>query len=184
MKKFTLAHRILHWLIALTMIIMLVSGFLKMFWLGGNIFETLKTQNINLNDSQMMAIFFGIGGTNMKIHVFTGYILVLLYIIRMIYMYSKGVRFPNPFKKETTGKLKIQGFTYVAFYLILLFQFISGLLIVFGTHGSALSEIAEKIHALNFFLFILFVVLHFAGIAIGENTNTKGIVSEMIGGDK
>jgi cytochrome b len=49
--------------------------------------------------------------------------------------------------------------------------------------SESLSELAETVHKFAVYWTPIFILLHFAGIAISENTNRKGITSKMIGGD-
>ena len=34
MKKYTATHRIIHWVIAISMFVLLATGFLRMYWMG------------------------------------------------------------------------------------------------------------------------------------------------------
>lgn len=47
-----------------------------------------------------------------------------------------------------------------------------------------MKESAETVHKWAFYWGIGFIVLHFAGIAIGEMTDKKGITSRMINGSE
>jgi cytochrome b len=98
-------------------------------------------------------------------------------------MVVKGVKFPNPFNKSTTSKEKFQGTIYFVFYFLLIVEAITGMMLKFDLAGREILEKAEEIHKLAIYWMPAFIIIHFAGIAIAEHTNKKGIVSKMIGGE-
>ena len=50
-------------------------------------------------------------------HEVFAYIMIFAFVARIIYMLAGGIRFPNPFKSNQPLKERLQGFTYVYFYL-------------------------------------------------------------------
>jgi Ni,Fe-hydrogenase I cytochrome b subunit len=188
MKKFTAKHRILHWIIAISMLVLLATGFLRMYWMGRKtitaaINKELTTKNLQLPEESIRAIAKSIINPMFEWHVYFAYILVFAYILRIIYMVVKGVKFPNPFNKSTTSKEKFQGTIYFVFYFLLIVEAITGMMLKFDLAGREILEKAEEIHKLAIYWMPAFIIIHFAGIAIAEHTNKKGIVSKMIGGE-
>ena len=98
-------------------------------------------------------------------------------------MLVKGIKFPNPFSSSTSGKEKFQGTIYLIFYLLLAIEAATGMMLKFELAGDDILEKAEEIHKLAIYWMPAFIVIHFAGIAIAELTNKKGVVSHMIGGE-
>ena len=98
-------------------------------------------------------------------------------------MLAKGIKFPNPFSSNTSGKEKLQGVVYLVFYLLLLVEITTGMMLKFELAGDEILEKAEEIHKWAIYWMPTFIILHFAGITLAELTNKKGIVSKMIGGE-
>ena len=97
-------------------------------------------------------------------------------------MIVKGIKFPNPFLKNTPNKEKFQGFIYLAFYFLIAVEIITGGILKFKIGTESLANLAETVHKLAVYWTPIFILLHFAGVAISENTTGKGITSKMIGG--
>lgn len=181
-SKFTGIHRLLHWSLALLMLVLFSTGFLRMEWMSKkNIINTINQHTHEvISASETKAIAKQILAPMWEWHVIAAYLIVFVFLIRIIYMLKKGIRFPNPFTKHSTVSSRIQGFTYLLFYIFLLISAITGLYLNLG--GGEWKAPMEKIHKLAIYWFPIFIFLHFAGIIIGELTTKKGIVSKMIGG--
>jgi Ni,Fe-hydrogenase I cytochrome b subunit len=81
MKKFTAKHRILHWIIAISMLVLLATGFLRMYWMGRKtitaaINKELTTKNLQLPEESIRAIAKSIINPMFEWHVYFAYILV------------------------------------------------------------------------------------------------------------
>ena len=188
MKKFTPTHRIIHWIIATSMFVLLATGFLRMYWMGRKtisaaITNELTPKGIHLQDESLRAIAKSIINPMFEWHVNFAYILVFAYLLRIIYLLAKGIKFPNPFSSNTSGKEKLQGVVYLVFYLLLLVEITTGMMLKFELAGDEILEKAEEIHKWAIYWMPTFIILHFAGITLAELTNKKGIVSKMIGGE-
>ena len=109
-------------------------------------------------------------------------VMILAFIARIIYMLAKGIRFPNPFKSNQPLKERLQGFTYVYFYLFVFISAVTGICIEKELFSAYLDNI-EVVHKWGIYWFPIFIVLHLIGIVAAELTNKKGITSKMIGGD-
>lgn len=184
-KKFTFFHRFLHWIIAIAMMVLFTTGFLRMNWMNKHqIIEAIDNnteQNLLQND-QKQKIAKEIRQPMWKWHELFAHVMIFSFIARIIYMLIKGIRFPNPFKAKSTFKERMQGFTYVYFYLFVLISAITGICLEKGFFLN-FHENIENIHKLGLYWFPIFVLLHIGGIMLAENSDQKGITSKMIGGE-
>ncbi|QBO58910.1 cytochrome b/b6 domain-containing protein [Chryseobacterium salivictor] len=188
MKTYTVLHRVLHWIFAVVMLVLFTTGFLRMYWMSKTVIsdavnKNLEIKNLNLDKQSLRTIVHSVQDPMFEWHVYAAYIITFAFIARIIYMIVKGIRFPNPFLKTTTAKEKLQGFIYLGFYVLIAVQIITGSILKFEIGSESLGNLAETTHKLAVYWMPIFVILHFAGIAISENTNRKGITSKMIGGD-
>lgn len=181
--QFTAIHRILHWVMALTMPILFITGFLRMYWMNKNsIIGIIQTKASAIPKETMTEIAVSIREPMWQWHEVFAQVMVFAFIVRIIYMIIKGIRFPNPFKSNLTVKERLQGFIYVYFYVFVLISAITGICIEKDLL-SAYRQNIEVVHKWGIYWFPIFILLHFGGIVIGELTNKKGIVSKMIGGN-
>lgn len=184
-QKFTVIHRVLHWLLALTMPIMFITGFLRMYWMNKNgmvsIIES-KTTASPLSKDVMTDIAKTIREPMWEWHEIFANVVIITIIARILYMIFKGIRFPNPLNKSLPLKEKLQGFVYIYFYVFIFISAFTGVCIEKGFFTNYADQI-EMVHKWGLYWFPIFIVLHLAGIAIAENTNKKGITSNMIGGE-
>ncbi|KIA88691.1 cytochrome b/b6 domain-containing protein [Kaistella jeonii] len=188
MKTYTALHRLLHWTFALGMLVLFTTGFLRMYWMSKTVIseavnKNLEIQNLNLDKQSLRTIVHSVQDPMFQWHVYAAYIITFAFIVRIIYMIVKGIKFPNLFLKTTTTKEKLQGLTYLGFYVLVAVQIITGSILKFEIGSESLGNLAETVHKLAIYWMPIFVLLHFAGVAISENTNRKGITSKMIGGD-
>jgi len=181
-KQFTVIHRILHWMIALFMVILFITGFLRMKWMGKRTVIGAIEQNIpnTITQEQKLSIAKAILSPMWHWHQRAAYAMLILFAIRIIYMIIKGIRFPNPFKKGINIKECLQGSVYLVFYIFIAIFIITGFYLKWG--DGALKECMETIHKWAVYVFPVFIVLHLMGITISELSNKKGITSRMFGG--
>ena len=188
MKKYTVLHRLLHWITSLGMMILFTTGFLRIVWMSKTVIseavnKNSQIQSLNLDKQSLRTIVHSVQDPMFEWHVYAAYVVTFAFIIRIIYMLIKGIKFPNPFLKTTTTKEKLQGVTYLGFYVLVAIQIITGSILKFELGPESLGNWAETIHKLAIYWTPAFIILHFAGVAMSENTNRKGITSKMIGGD-
>lgn len=182
-NKFTVFHRILHWTMALAMPILFITGFLRMNWMNKHhIVAIIEGETEMIPKETMTAIATTIREPMWQWHEVFAHVMIFSFIARIIYMIVKGIRFPNPFKKNTALKERLQGFTYVYFYLFVFISAITGISINKGFFTEWKDGI-EMVHKWGIYLFPIFIVLHLVGIVIAEHSKKKGIVSKMIGGE-
>ena len=183
-RKFTVFHRLLHWIMAFAMPVLFITGFLRMYWMGkDNIIPVLEKQVSGISKEQVSEVVKGIREPMWEWHELFAHIMIFSFLARIIYMLVKGIRFPNPLLKVQSLKERLQGFTYVYFYLFVIISAATGICIEKGFF-SQWKESIESVHKWGLYWFPLFVVLHLLGVFIAETTDKKGITSKMIGGDK
>lgn len=184
-KKFTAFHRFLHWIMALAMSILFITGFLRMYWMNKKhviaIIES-KTLASPITDEQMSDIAKAIRAPMWEWHELFAHVMIFSFIARIIYMLVKGIRFPNPFNSTLALKDRLQGFTYIYFYVFVFISAATGVCIEKGFFTQWKDGI-ETIHKLGIYWFPIFILMHIIGIVAAEYSNKKGIVSKMIGGD-
>lgn len=183
--KFSLKHRLLHWLIAFTILFLMLTVFLRLTWLEKNnvaaiLQENLKALNISLNHDDAIKIAKKIRKPMWDWHIYSGYFLIGLYILRLTNLYFSGIVFPNPFHRASNIRQKIQGWTYIIFYFLMGISLITGFLIVNGS--PEYKDFLESIHIQSIYYVVLFIIMHMAGLLISEFSNEKGIVAKMIYG--
>jgi cytochrome b561 len=184
-KNFSFTHRLLHWLIAFSILFMMLTVFLRLTWLEKNnvaaiLQDNLKALNISLNHDDAIKIAKQIRKPMWDWHIYTGYFLIGLYVLRLINLYFSGIKFPNPFHRASNLKQKIQGWTYIIFYFLMGISLITGFFIVNGSPDY--KDFLESIHVQSIYYVVLFIIMHMAGLVISELSNGKGIVSKMIYG--
>lgn len=182
--KYTPFHRLLHWLMALAMPLLFITGFLRMYWMNKNHVVSIIESKVGtaISQDQMIVIAKAVREPMWQWHIIFAHVMIFSFIARIIYMLVKGIRFPNPFKKDIALKERFQGFTYIYFYLFVFISASTGISLEKGFFPEW-KEGIETIHKLGIYWFPIFIMLHLVGILIAEHTNKKGIVSKMIGGE-
>lgn len=182
-KKFSLIHRLLHWITAAAMLILFLTGFLRMYWMNkNNIIQIVQDNTSNVSEDAMKTIAISIREPMWVWHEIFAYVMIAVFVFRLIYMFVKGIRFPHPFAKHGTLKDRLQGLTYLLFYCFVFVSSVTGVLI--QNHWlSAYKEHIEMVHKWGIYWFPIFIFIHFLGIVLAEISNKKGIASKMIGGE-
>jgi cytochrome b561 len=181
--KFSILHRVLHWTMAGSMLILYNTGFLRMYWMGKEaVVKTLENQGILVTKEQAKAVYTNLREPMWQWHEIFAKVMVLAILVRIIYMFWKDIRFPNPFKSGISTKEKLQGFVYLYFYFFVLVNGFTGICMEEG-YFKSVHETMETIHKWGIYWFPIFILLHFVGIWMAEKYQNKGISSKMIGGE-
>lgn len=186
-RTYSPIFRIMHWAIALCMLFMLLTIFLRLNWMNKNhmagiLLEQLNGLSIDLAEEDAVKIAKQIRKPMWNWHIWIGYVLVGLYILRMILAATKKMIFLNPFQHGLSGKEKFQAWLYVSFYVFIGITLATGFLIVNGP--DSIHELMEEIHVLSLYYILTFVFLHIGGVLVADFTDDKGIISRVIGGGK
>ena len=115
-------------------------------------------------------------------HIYIGYVLVGLFIIRFIIPAFGHMKFQSPFVRNLSKKQKFQKWLYIIFYICVIISLTTGFLIEFGP--KVWEKVMEDIHVLGIHYLIPFIVIHVAGVLRAEFTDQKGIISKIISGGK
>ncbi len=173
--------RFLHWVLAFTILFILLTVFLRLNWMEKNHVATILTDklasiDISISKEQAIKIAKEIRRPMFDWHIYVGYVATVIFVLRILYnSLHKNLYDPK------TSQEKFQLWIYRIFYIFLGITLISGLYMEFGP--DFLNDLSEEIHKLTLYYIIPFLILHFTGILIAEFTSKKGIVSKMIGGD-
>jgi cytochrome b561 len=184
-NKFSLAHRILHWSLAIAILFLLLTILLRMGWMNKNhmadiLKENLSEINIQISDDQAVVIAKKIRQPMWQWHIYTGYAIVVIYFLRGLLALFQGWLFTSPFERGLPLREKFQSWVYLIFYVLLGFSLTTGLLIEFGPEN--LEHTAEELHEKSMIYLVTYIILHFAGLIFAEISTDKGIISKMIGG--
>lgn len=186
-RNYTAIYRMMHWAIALCMIFMLITIFLRLTWMNKEhvadiIQNYLATSDTSLSREQLIVLAKQIRKPMWDWHVYTGYVLVGLYGLRMAIPLFGKMKFSNPLEKQLTKKMKFQYWLYLAFYGCVAISLITGLIIELGP--KTLKTAMESVHVLSIYYLIAFIILHIGGVIFAELTNQQGIISRIVSGTK
>ena len=186
-KAYSKIYRILHWLIAFSFVLLLITIFLRLTWMNkykvaAIIQDYLSGTNQVLSQEQAITLAKKIRQPMWNWHIYTGYVLVGLFIIRFIIPAFGHMKFQSPFVRNLSTKQKFQKWLYIIFYICVIISLTTGLLIEFGP--KAWEKTMEDIHVLGIYYIIPFIVIHVAGVLRAEFTDQKGIISRIISGGK
>jgi cytochrome b561 len=186
-KKYSTLFRIMHWSIALCMMFMLFTIFLRLNWMNKNhmagiISAELANLDIQLGEEESVLIAKKIRKPMWEWHIWIGYVLIGLYVLRLILAAFKKMIIMNPFAKNISSKERFQAWLYISFYLFMAMTLFTGFMVVNGPDN--LHELMEDLHKPSLYYILAFVFIHISGILWSEFTNDKGIISRVIGGGK
>ena len=186
-KTFTLAHRVLHWLIAFTFLFILLTVFLRTNWLNKNhtadiIMTHAAKMKLSISREQAVQIGKEIRRPMWDWHIYAGYFLIGLYVIRLVVMKIQSPVFANPFIKNLSYKERVKGAIYLSFYVLLGVTLLSGAFVELGGQWKSARQVMKTIHVQSLYFALVFIILHLVGLVIAELMNEKGIVSKMIHG--
>ena len=185
--KYSKIYRIMHWAIALTFILLLITIFLRLTWLNkhnvSNIIQDyLSNNNLTLTEDQSIILAKKIRKPMWDWHIYLGYILTGLFSIRFLLPAFGFMKIQNPLDKKNTTKMKFQKWTYILFYICVVISLVTGLIIVLGP--KEYKKTMEGIHEFGTYYLVGFIALHIGGVLIAESTNDKGIISRIINGSE
>lgn len=178
-------YRIIHWAIAISFTLTLITIFLRLTWMNKNhmaeiIGNYLSKNDVVLSQDQLIVLAKQIRQPMWTWHIYLGYVLTGLFVIRFSLPFFGEMKFQNPLDKKITTKEKIQKWIYIVFYVCVIVSLTTGLLIKFGP--KTIKETMESIHKLSIYYLVSFIVLHLAGVLYAEFTNDKGIISRIVSG--
>lgn len=185
--KYSKVYRIIHWAIAVSFMLLLITIFLRLTWMNKNnvaiiIQDYLKDTDQILSQEQLIVLAKKIRQPMWIWHIYIGYVLVGLFIIRFILPAFGHMKIQNPFGKNLSAKMKFQNWTYIIFYFFVIVSLATGLIIELGP--KEFKKTMEEIHILGIYYLIAFIAIHLIGVLMAEFTDQKGIISRIVSGTK
>lgn len=185
--KYSKVYRIIHWAIAISFMLLLITIFLRLTWMNKyNVAAIIQDYLVGtgqvLSEEQLITLAKKIRQPMWDWHIYIGYALVGFFSIRFILPAFGQMKFQNPFGKNLSTKMKVQKWTYIIFYLCVIVSLITGLIIELGP--KELKKPMEEIHILGIYYLVAFIVIHLAGVLIAEFTEQKGIISRIVSGTR
>lgn len=187
-RNYSKVYRILHWLIAISFILLFVTIFLRKTWMEKNHVAAIIQAFLAdkgypaLPEDDAILLAKKIRKPMWDWHIYLGYVLTGLYCIRLAVPFFGEMKFSSPFKAGLDMKTKFQYWVYLVFYACTAVSLITGLIIEFGPKDY--KKPMEEIHELSLYYLLGFMILHFGGILIAELTSNKGLVSRIISGSR
>lgn len=186
-KNYSKIYRIMHWSIAITFILLVLTIFLRLTWMNKNnvadiIQGFLSDTDTTLERDQLITLAKKIRQPMWIWHIYLGYVLTGLFLLRFMLPIFGEMKFQNPLKKGLSIKEKFQKWIYIIFYIFIAISLITGLMIKFGPES--VEHTMEEIHVMSIYYVIAFLILHWGGVLIAELTNQKGLISRVISGGK
>ena len=185
--KYPTVYRIIHWAIAISFLLLLLTIFLRLTWMNKhNVAAILQDYIIGtgqtLSEDQLIVLAKKIRQPMWDWHIYIGYVLVGLFSIRFILPAFGHMKIQNPLSKDLTAKMKVQKWTYLIFYISVIVSLTTGLIIELGPKD--LKKSMEDIHVLSIYYLLAFVTIHLAGVLLAEFSDQKGIISRIVSGSK
>lgn len=186
-KNYSTLYRILHWAIAISMILLSITIFLRLTWLNKNhvadiIKDYLSTTGQILSEDQLIVLAKKIRKPMWDWHIYLGYVLTGLFGLRFLLPLFGQLKFQNPFSANLLLKEKLQRWTYIVFYSCIVITLTTGLIIELGP--KEFKKPMEEIHVLSIYYWVAFVVVHLGGVLLAEFTHNRGIISRIVSGAK
>lgn len=180
-------YRIIHWAIALVMLLILITIFLRLTWMNKHnmaeiIQKYLTKEGVSLTEDQTIALAKSIRKPMWDWHIYLGYVLTGLFSIRFLLPLFEKMKFQNPLAKDQPSKIKFKRWTYILFYICIATTLFTGLVMEFSE--KEFSKPFESIHVLSLYYLIPFILIHLTGVLVAEFTDQKGIIYKIIRGSK
>lgn len=186
-KKYSSIYRIIHWAIAISFMLLLMTIFLRLTWMNkynvaAIIQDYLRDTGQNLSEDQLIVLAKKIRKPMWVWHIYIGYVLVGLFSLRFMLPAFGHMKIQNPLDKTLTTKEKFQKWTYIIFYLCVVVSLVTGLVIELGPREY--KKPMEEIHVLSIYYLLAFIGIHIGGVLMAEFTNQKGLISRIVSGSK
>jgi cytochrome b561 len=188
--KYSASFRLWHWLNAIVVLGLLGTVFLRKTFLSWRtnselIMTKLSEFGVQITNDQAVSIAKSIRAGMWEWHIILGYALAFLVLYR-IYLYFTNAKTKEKFSNLSLHKKGVEVLYYVL-YTTLFFMTLSGLFLVFYKDLGFSKDFAhtvKEIHELVFNFIMYFVILHIGGVVLAELKDEKGIISNMISGEK
>lgn len=185
-RPFDRTFRLMHWLLAILMFLLLGTIFLRLTWLEKQgVSEIISAyaadEQIAMSEDQALSLARKIRKPMWQWHIWLGYAITAVYVLRMLLPLVGRMRFASPRQAGLNTQTRWQYTIYLIFYVLLGASLTTGLLIEFGP--DAWHETVEEVHVLSIYYFLTYMVLHLGGVFLAEFTSLPGVISRIISGD-
>lgn len=190
-KKFTKLYRIWHWLLAFSVLGLLITVALRKTFLSwrtnSEIIQTQLSQNgIEVTHEIAKATAKAIRSGMWEWHYIFAVILVIAIVIRIYMMLTKKAKLPIIvfLQAESKDKLKYGVYMFLCFFILMMT--ISGVILYYHDLLNLTKDTVgwlKDLHEDMMYGVLIFVVLHLAGVFKHELSTKEPIVSKMIHGD-
>jgi cytochrome b561 len=167
----------------------------------GLVQEQLLNKGITVSQEQAFAVSHEYEDKVWNVHKWIGFGVAFLLFSRIVIEFMQPgeeklrYRLKNAlglYKQNDENKSVYRHFlgvklTYSLFYILLFCMALTGLGMAFGKDLGFSREIhgtIKEIHSIGQYLMYAFVLVHIGGVIVADNTESKGIVSGMINGNK
>jgi Ni/Fe-hydrogenase 1 B-type cytochrome subunit len=202
-KKYSWSLRLWHWLNAIVisgslLTVLIDSTLLKKRKNTVLIKNELHDAGVSITDAQAKSVSHAINDKVWELHTYIGYILAGLVAFRLILELfqvadQKLIRkmktaYRDYYVIKQNREIAFHEFwvktLYAVFYIMIIVMAITGLCLAFEDDYEWLHSIHafRQVHAFTMYLILAFIVIHIAGVFLGERKRSKGITSDMING--
>jgi len=188
--KYSATFKLWHWLNAFVVLGLLGTVFLRKTFLSWRtnseiLMSKLSEFGTEVTAEQAKILAKAIRAGMWEWHIILGYALVFLILFRIYLHFNNSIN-KDSFSSLSLHKKAVQILYYI-FYATLLFMAVSGVALAFHNELSLSKEFThdiKEIHEVVFNFILFFAVVHIGGVVVGELTNEKGLISDMISSDK
>lgn len=188
--KYSASFRLWHWLNAFVVLGLLGTVFLRKTFLSWRtnseiLMTKLSEFGTEVTAEQAKILAKAIRAGMWEWHIILGYALSFLIAYRIYLYFSKSTN-KEKFSTLSLHKKGVE-ILYCIFYATLLFMALSGMVLVYHEALGLTKEFAhdiKEIHELVFNFILFFTVVHIVGVVVAELTAEKGLISNMISGEK
>lgn len=202
-KRYSSSIRLWHWLNAIiitgSLLTVLINSTVMKAWTNASLIaDKLKEKGVQISEDQARSVAFALSDKVWTVHIYLGYVLTGLLLFRIILEFfeladQKLVRKFKAARKSflsqqedriSSGNEMLIKTLYAMFYVLLMVMAVTGLCLAFRDSVPALRKIhfIREVHEFTMYLIIGFIIVHIAGVVIGERKRHKGMVSDMING--
>jgi len=202
-RKYSSSIRLWHWLNAViitgSLLTVMINSTVMEAWTNASLItDKLKEKGVKITEDQARSVAFALSDKVWAVHTYLGYALAGLFLFRIILEFFeladqklirkiKSARQSFLSRQEdrisSRNEMLIKAL-YTVFYVLLMAMVVTGLCLAFRENIPVLRQMhfIKEIHGFTMYLVIGFILVHIAGVLIGERKRHKGIVSDMING--
>ena len=188
--KYSLAFRLWHWMNALVVLALVGTVLLRWTLLSKTanaqiLSEKLLTMGISITDTQAITLAKSLRVELWQWHITLGFIFAGLLLLRLV-LERFHAKEKTPFKELDIHHKAVE-VLYCILYVVLTILAATGLLIYFSNDLGFAKDVThtiKEVHETLYYYVAFFIPLHVVGVFIADATKEKGLVSEMIHGQK